>query len=56
PSVHELNFASSFSHWKSIQMKTDINTDKVHIPSTLKIADGEHEHKYVVRKNAKQKY
>ncbi|CAF1005146.1 unnamed protein product [Adineta steineri] len=56
PTVAEVNFVSSFSHWKSIQMEKDLNTGIFHIPTTLKIPDGEHEYKYFVRKNAKQKY
>ncbi|CAF4439934.1 unnamed protein product, partial [Adineta steineri] len=56
PTVSEVNFVSSFSHWKSIQMEKDLNTGIFHIPTTLKIPDGEHEYKYFVRKNARQKY
>ena len=56
PTVAEVNLVSSFSYWKPIPMKKDINTGIFRIPSSLQIPDGEHEYKFSVRKNAKQNY
>jgi len=56
PTVAEVNLVSSFSNWKLIPMKKDFKTGIFQIPSFFKINDGEHEYKYFVRKNSKQKY
>lgn len=37
-------------------MKKDIQTGIFHLPSFLKIPDGEHEYKYSLRKNSQQRY
>ncbi|CAF4011386.1 unnamed protein product [Adineta steineri] len=56
PTVAELNFVSSFSHWKPIQMEKNLNTDIFPILLATKIPDSEHEYNYCVQKKRQCKY
>ena len=56
PTVDEVNLVSSFSQWKPIPLKKDVETGIFQMPSHPHIGDGEHEYKFSIRKHAKQKY
>ena len=56
PTVEEVNFASSFTNWKSIPMIKDHKTGIFRIPPSIQINDGEHEYKFSVRKNPQETY
>ncbi|CAF0954312.1 unnamed protein product [Adineta ricciae] len=56
PTVDEVNLVSSFSQWKPISLKKDVETGVFQMPPSPHIDDGEHEYKFSIRKHAKQKY